>query len=1178
MDRRTSARDLLTLSQKVSTLLQRQSDKLLGEIEDARGSLTPDEEAQRSEQCQQAINLRRNVWETSKLLKSALDHVEEIDDEDEARILREPMDDLQVHVKKALQMVSSPADSKTSKVSGTLPSSSSTASSTTPTDYPTKALPIPAGFADRSAAGTSIPSGTPPGLSGSLNRHPLGLFSTSPNFGAQSPFASPKRLSAARFPPTPIAAASDSEAEVEVHKETKATAPPVPAAMLSDPLLKALSTSNNSNGYGKSSSTKEIIPTMKSRPGTTHGLSTISLDDGPLSIATTPVPPPVKSTAKNIRANAGLNSATTSSSLSSLASFSTAISSPLDTPISPPTNPSNKSSMIQSTSKQVAATLENKSALPECKVSKSPEAARGPIPVRRVPRGLFSSPSTTSTSRAEPSSGSSGFGPLSGSDTISGNGHSNGNGTVGHTLGKTPVASMDQIVTTLTQESLDSPTRGRTPTRALSPGFLSASRPHTPPTSSTPTNGPRSPTSPRLLRSQPKPSPIQTAPTSPVTDQFSKNGEEQMSRLAKDLERAMNPTPTDPVPQPYFLQGKGLLERIPNQDSMNDGDDHDDQYSEDSDRDDGQSGQDGAPGLSRGSGSLRRQKSGGKRRFRISRSRSRNRSKGRQERIKVDLPIEIGYTSALASSDWPFDKAPTPPPSQSSLSALQQQQLQRQRNASLAGSSRQQQQLQQQGAHQRSASQPTSSLYQPLRAGPRLPFAESVTVSNPIRVGRGMGSFTVYNVSLTLCDPAKAKVPLPPRQSQNQNQFRNEGEGSSSSTTQDERTSSALHAGHADVQRSKVLFNNNLNSPPTATTITGDSNDTSMGASLRPPPSKAALMMTRSLSFPVLGDSAERLLREMRSIEEDDDSGPTPLPWRPQMTTAAPLATRPSSASTDIGFSLPPLMRPQSAPIPSPPLPLRGSERVVVHGGRAMQGLDATISRATSAQQVTAAHGHGYVSPPIPTRVVTGFTPAAQSSSSSTPGPGRNSAQAPPRVIHVRKRYTDFVTLRAQLVETFREPRKGGIRNARQLFSKSSSSSVVSSIHASPGGGNPVSGGHRVSPFMSNDEDEDYHDEDDDEDDDENGIGYSAHSRMASSTSMTSTASSQQSSGSRGSLTRGMPKLPPKKVVGKFRPVFVEKRRRELEYFLEWVVAHPIIGDSPVVVQWFLGPTPSPTL
>jgi hypothetical protein len=113
---------------------------------------------------------------------------------------------------------------------------------------------------------------------------------------------------------------------------------------------------------------------------------------------------------------------------------------------------------------------------------------------------------------------------------------------------------------------------------------------------------------------------------------------------------------------------------------------------------------------------------------------------------------------------------------------------------------------------------------------------------------------------------------------------------------------------------------------------------------------------------------------------------------------------------------------------------------------------------------------------------------------------------------------------------------------------------------------------------MSNDEEEDYHDEDDDDDDSEDGTGYSAHSRMASSTSVTSTTSSQQGYGGSGSLIRGMPKLPPKKVVGKFRPAFVEKRRRELEYFLEWVVAHPIIGDSPVVVQWFLGPTSSATL
>ncbi|KAF9908735.1 hypothetical protein EC991_009545 [Linnemannia zychae] len=1150
-DRRTSARDLLTLSQKVSTLLQRQSDKLLGEIEDAERALTPEEEAQRSEQCQQAIDLRRNVWETSKLLRSALDHVEEIDDEDEARILREPMDSLQVYVKKALQVVSSAADTKTSKVSGT-PSSDAT---TAITDTPAEALPIPGGFAARSAAGATMPSGTPPGLSGSLNRHPLGLFSTSPSFGSQSPFASPKRLSAARFPSTPVVAAS----EAEEGAETTETRVPAPAVVPSDPLSTTSSTINSKTN----SKAKENIPTVRNRPGITHGLFAVSLDEGPLSVATTPLPTPAKPTVGSSRTDGALDSAPTSSSLSSAASYSTPIASPLDAPISPPTKPLCSSSLIRTSPKQSTTSDSKAASTPESKVPKSAEPVRGPQPVRRVPRGLFSTSSTTSTSGSEPSSRISGFGPLSGSESNgsgSGNGYSHGNGTIRHSIGKAPLASMDQIVTTLAQEPLESPTRGRTPTRALSPGFLSASRPQSPPTPSTPTGGPRGPTSPRLQRSQPKPSPIQTAPTSPATDMFPRNGttnngEEQMSQLARDLERAMNPTPTDPVPQPYFLQGKGLLERIPNQDSM----DEDDQYFEESDENDGQTGHEGASGLSRGSGSLKRQRSGGKRRFRIARSRSRNRSRNRQERNKPDLiPIEIGYTSALASSEWPFDREPTPPPSQSSLSALQQQQLQRQRNTALASGSRQQQL--QQGPHQRSASQPTMSLQQQphIRAGPRLPFAESVTVSNPIRVGRGIGSFTVYNVSLTLCDPTKAKVPPPPRQGQKQNRSTNRED---SSTGQRFHTSSALHAGNAAAHGTEGQVNHStFNSPPTSS-----GTDTTAGP-LRPPPSKAALMMTRSLSFPELGDSAERLLKEMRSMEDDGDL--PPLPFRPPpSTTAAPLATRPLPTNDEAPFSLPPLLRPQSAPISSPPIPtFRGMER----GGPL--GLDATLSRASSAQQVTVAHGQGCVSPPIPTRVVTGFTPVAPTSSSSSPS---TSAPAPLRVIHVRKRYTDFVTLRAQLVETFRDPRKGGIRNARRLFSRSSSS--VSVPGSSGGdqnfGGAPVSGGHRVSPLMSNDEDEDYNDED--EDDDENGTGYAAHSRVASSASL---ASNTSLSNSVGGITRGMPKLPPKKVVGKFRPAFVEKRRRELEYFLEWIVAHPVMGDSPVVVQWFLGPTASPTI
>lgn len=47
--------------------------------------------------------LRQRVWETSKSLKSALDHVEDIEDEGEPRILREAMDALQIPVREALQ-------------------------------------------------------------------------------------------------------------------------------------------------------------------------------------------------------------------------------------------------------------------------------------------------------------------------------------------------------------------------------------------------------------------------------------------------------------------------------------------------------------------------------------------------------------------------------------------------------------------------------------------------------------------------------------------------------------------------------------------------------------------------------------------------------------------------------------------------------------------------------------------------------------------------------------------------------------------------------------------------------------------------------------------------------------------------------------------------------------------
>jgi hypothetical protein len=51
-------------------------------------------------------------------------------------------------------------------------------------------------------------------------------------------------------------------------------------------------------------------------------------------------------------------------------------------------------------------------------------------------------------------------------------------------------------------------------------------------------------------------------------------------------------------------------------------------------------------------------------------------------------------------------------------------------------------------------------------------------------------------------------------------------------------------------------------------------------------------------------------------------------------------------------------------------------------------------------------------------------------------------------------------------------------------------------------------------------------------------------------------------------LRKSIPKLPPKKVVGKFTPAFVEQRRRELEYFFKYIVLHPTLGASPIVRRW----------
>lgn len=52
-------------------------------------------------------------------------------------------------------------------------------------------------------------------------------------------------------------------------------------------------------------------------------------------------------------------------------------------------------------------------------------------------------------------------------------------------------------------------------------------------------------------------------------------------------------------------------------------------------------------------------------------------------------------------------------------------------------------------------------------------------------------------------------------------------------------------------------------------------------------------------------------------------------------------------------------------------------------------------------------------------------------------------------------------------------------------------------------------------------------------------------------------------------LSGALPKLPPKSVVSKFRPSFLEKRRRGLEYFLSCVLLNPQFGTTPIVRSWF---------
>ncbi|KAJ7595082.1 Phox homologous domain-containing protein [Mycena floridula] len=52
--------------------------------------------------------------------------------------------------------------------------------------------------------------------------------------------------------------------------------------------------------------------------------------------------------------------------------------------------------------------------------------------------------------------------------------------------------------------------------------------------------------------------------------------------------------------------------------------------------------------------------------------------------------------------------------------------------------------------------------------------------------------------------------------------------------------------------------------------------------------------------------------------------------------------------------------------------------------------------------------------------------------------------------------------------------------------------------------------------------------------------------------------------------THFIPKLPPKTPLAKFRPAFLDRRRKMLEHFLWAVLLHPELGSCPVVRLWIM--------
>jgi len=53
-------------------------------------------------------------------------------------------------------------------------------------------------------------------------------------------------------------------------------------------------------------------------------------------------------------------------------------------------------------------------------------------------------------------------------------------------------------------------------------------------------------------------------------------------------------------------------------------------------------------------------------------------------------------------------------------------------------------------------------------------------------------------------------------------------------------------------------------------------------------------------------------------------------------------------------------------------------------------------------------------------------------------------------------------------------------------------------------------------------------------------------------------------------LRQTIPQLPPKNVISKFEPHFLDRRRARLQYWLKTVMLHPVLGNSAPLKEWVL--------